>query len=362
MRLFGVEEELLIVDAVTLAPAPYVDAAIERFERDGASDHELTVEFKQEQIEVVSPPQATLDDQIEAIRTGRALADKALGAVGGRVLALPILPFAYETTLSSGERYDAIAEQLGYATTEHMTCGFHVHVEVESHEEGVAILDRMRPWLPTLLALSANSPYWRGVDSGYASYRYQMMSRLPTTGPSDAFGSAAEYDDHCRQLLDSGVPLDPGMIYFDARLSVRYQTLEVRVADISLTAERAGVIAGLIRALGETVAREWRDGGTVPEVSTAVLRVWMWQASRFGVESHLIDPVTHKRAPARDVVGRLLQTVRPVADELGEMDRIESAVDDILTSGTGAHLQRQAYTDRGDVLDIVRNALDLTHR
>ncbi len=362
MRLFGVEEELLIIDAETLAPAPYVYAAIDVFEREGVSDHELTVEFKQEQIEVVCPPQETLDDQISTIAAGRTLADRAVGAVGGRVLAVPILPFAYETTLSSGDRYDAIAEQLGYATTEHMTCGFHVHVEIESREEGVAVLDRMRPWLPTLLALSANSPYWRGIDSGYASYRYQMMSRLPTTGPSDAFGSAAEYDDHCRQLLDSGVPLDPGMIYFDARLSARFQTLEVRVADISLTAERAGVIAGLIRALGETVAREWRDGGSVPEVSTAVLRVWMWQASRFGVESHLIDPVTHKRAAARDVVGRLVETVRPVLDKLGETERVESVIGEILTSGTGAQLQRRAYAETSDVLDIVRRALDLTHR
>ncbi|RBP65436.1 carboxylate-amine ligase [Brevibacterium sanguinis] len=370
MRPFGVEEELLIVDAETLAPAPIAEEALRRSKSGSGSgtgvdvmtDHELTAEFKQEQIEVVCPPQATLDDQISAIREGRSLAAAAVGAVGGRLLAIPIIPGYAASTLSPGERYDAISEELGFTTLEHLTCGFHVHVEVESTDEGVGVLDRIRLWLPTLLALSANSPFWQGVDTDYSSYRYQLLSRLPATGPTDVFGSRDDYEDHCRQLLGSGVPLDAGMLYFDARLSARYQTVEVRVADISMTAERAAVIACLVRALVETAARDRHYGVEIAPVRTNLLRMWTWQASRDGVEADLVDPTTLSPAPARAVVGRLLDKLRPVLEETGERDHVEDVVTDILTTGSGARAQRRVHDDSGDLSDVIRHALDLTLR
>src|SRR6202034_3033909 len=137
------------------------------------------------------------------------------------------------------------ADVFGLTAQEQLTCGCHVHVEISSEEEGVATLARIRPWLPVLLALSANSPFWQGRDSAYASFRYQAWSRWPSAGVTEAFGSAEVYRQTVQQMVSTGALLDSGMVYFDARLSEHYPTLEVRVSDVCLYADDAALIAAL---------------------------------------------------------------------------------------------------------------------
>ena len=135
------------------------------------------------------------------------------------------------------------------------TPGCHVHVSISSPDEGVAVLDRIRPWLPVLLALSANSPFWQGRDSAYASFRYQAWTRWPSAGPTDAFGTVEVYRQTVQQMVRTGTLLDTGMVYFDARLSDHYPTIEIRISDVCLYADDAALIAALARALVETEAR-----------------------------------------------------------------------------------------------------------
>lgn len=361
MRTFGVEEELLLVDGSTLQPLPAGDSAADLQGGAAGSGHEVTAEFQQEQIEVACPPQTTLAGQLEAIRAGRALADEAAARVGGRVVALPTAPGAVATHLVPDPRFRRIRDRFGLTATEQLTCGFHVHVQVDSREEGVAVLDRIRGELPVVLALSANSPFWGGIDSGFASYRYQVWGRWPTAGPTDVFGSAEAYDRQRAALLTAEVPLDAGMLYFDARLSEGHPTVEVRVADVCLRPVHAAVVAALVRALVETAARQWRAGAGAPDTSAAVLRAWMWQASRAGVGDRLIDPSTGAPAPVADVVARLLEILRPVLAEHGE-EEVETLVHGILREGTGERLQRAAHGQRTDVRDVVAAALEATHQ
>jgi carboxylate-amine ligase len=225
----------------------------------------------------------------------------------------------------------------------------------------VAALDRIRIWLPVLLALSANSPFWHGTGTGFASYRYQAWTRWPTAGPTDVFGTAAAYDDHRRQLLGTQVPLDAGMLHFDARLCEHHPTVEVRIADVCLNAAHAAVIAALVRALVETAARAWAAGDPAPDVPASLLRIWSWQASRCGVEERLIDPATGTPAPAGDVIARLLDAVRPVLAKYEEEEAVEAVLADILRHGTGARYQRAAYAVRHEVRDVVAAALEVTH-
>ncbi|WP_143665942.1 YbdK family carboxylate-amine ligase, partial [Streptomyces griseus] len=175
---------------------------------------------------------------------------------------------------------------------EQLTCGCHVHVSVASDEEGVAVLDRMRRWLPVLLALSANSPYWQGRDSGYSSYRSQVWGRWPSAGPVDVHGSAEAYHDRVRSLVGTGALRDEGMIYFDARLSHRYPTVEVRIADVCLDPADTVLLATLVRGLVDTAAREWRAGEPPPDIDTSLLRVATWRAGRSGLEGRLVHPRT----------------------------------------------------------------------
>lgn len=361
MRTFGVEEELLLVHAATLEPLPAGERAAHLQERATATGHRLATELQLEQIEVDAPPRTTLDEQLAAIRAGRALADAVAVRVGARAVALPTAPGPVTPHFASEDRAQWVRERFGLAGREELTCGLHVHVAVGSREEGVAVLDRIRVWLPVLLALSANSPFWNGADTGFGSYRYQVWSRWPTAGPPEVLGSAEEYDRHRQALLASGVPRDAGMLYFDARLCEHHPTVEVRVADVCLEAEHAAVLAALVRALVETAARAWAAGAEVPQVRASLLRAWMWHASRTGVEDRLVDPVTGTPVAAPDVVARLLDRVAPVLAEHGEQERVAAVVGSILRCGSGARRQREAWA-RGGLRALVEMALGATHR
>jgi len=352
-----VEEELLLVDARTTRPVAKGEAVVASAGAP-ASGHELTTEFKGEQLEVVSPPQLTLEGQLEAIRTGRAIAEAAARAFGARVAALSTCPWPLASTRVGCTRYERMATRFGITAAEQLTCGFHVHVEIDSDEEGVAVLDRLRVWLPVVLALAANSPFWMGADTGYASYRHQVWGRWPTSGPCQEFGTVENYRRHCGELLDSGAALDVGMLYFDARLSARFPTVEVRVADLCLTPEHAAVLAELIRALVETAARQWRDGVPPSGVSAPLLRAWNWHASRFGLEADLPNPLTRDFEPAWAVVGHLLDAVRPVLADHQTTAAVTSVLDDLMHNGTGAARQRRAHRDAGGTPSALRAVVE----
>lgn len=362
MRRFGVEEELLLIDATSLEPVPRAEQVLKLARQRTPSGHELTRELKQEQIEAVSPPQTTLTEQLAAIRAGRALAEEAAAQAGCRVVALPTAPGPLNPQLVSTPRFRQIRDSFGVTAAEQLTCGFHVHVEISSREEGIAALDRIRGWLPVILALSANSPFWRGADTGYASYRHQLWNRWPTSGPTEIFGSVAAYDRLSDSLLATEVPLDRGMLYYDARLSESHPTLEVRVADVCLDAGHAAAIAALIRALVETSVRAWREGVPPEPIPATLIRTWAWQASRDGVEKHLIHPVTGRHAPAAEVLDSLLEHVRPVLVEFGEAEAVTATIGRILRHGTGARLQRAAYARGQDIHDVIADAWAATHR
>jgi glutamate---cysteine ligase / carboxylate-amine ligase len=361
MRTFGVEEELLLVDATTLEPLPVGEWAVDLQEGSPPTGHRVSMELQQEQIEVASPPQTTLAGQLEALRAGRSLAQAAAARAGGQVAALPTAPGPILPHLAPDARYRRIAEQFGLTAAEQLSNGFHVHVSIDSRDEGVAVLDRIRVWLPTLLALSANSPFWQGIDTGYASYRYQVWARWPIAGPTEFFGSTETYDRHRAALLGTHVPLDAKMLYFDARLCEHQPTVEVRITDVCLDPLHAAVIATMVRALVETAARAWTAATPALPVPASVLRAWSWQASRNGTEDLLIDPATGTPAPAGDVITSLLDTLGPVLAEYGEEPLVDLVVADILRTGTGAQHQREAYTARHDLGDVMAAALRATH-
>ncbi|EMY35123.1 carboxylate-amine ligase [Arthrobacter crystallopoietes BAB-32] len=367
-RTFGVEEELLLVDSVSSLPLAAAENAVRMHEQnatldlEGTAGFQVTLEVKQEQVEVVCPPQLTLEDQIHAIAHGRSLADSAAGQAGARAVALATSPHAVLPHLVQNPRYRKMSEQFGLTLQELLTCGFHVHTGVASREEGVAVIDRIRIWLPAILALSSNSPFWNGADSGYNSYRYQVWNRWPTAGPTEVFGSPNEYDRQVEALLATSVPLDKGMIYFDARLSATYPTVEVRLADVCMDHRHAAGLAAVIRALVESAARQWRSGVAAPAVTAAELRAWAWQASRSGVDGKLVDPTSGRPCAAGDVVAELLEFIQPVLRDWEEETLVESIVTGILRDGPGARRQREAYSESGDLASVMLQALELTHQ
>jgi carboxylate-amine ligase len=322
----------------------------------------LTSEVKEEQLEAVGPVCSTLKELAAGIAEGRALADAAARGIGARAAALATSPVPGMPTLVQQPRYMDMAARFGLTLREQLTCGFHVHVQIISGEEGVAVLDRIRVWLPVLLALSANSPFWQGTDSGYSSFRYQAWSRWPTAGPCERFGSEHAYRRHVQALLGAGVLVDEGMVYFDARLSRSHPTVEIRIADVCMEADHAAAIAALVRALVEQAGREWRAGLPAPRLSCDQLRLAGWQASRAGLEGTLLHPLLNTPVPAVQAVQALLNHTGPALASAGDEHAVKQAVARMLSSGTGAERQREVMLRTGDLAAVVRDAVDRTHR
>ncbi len=250
-------------------------------------------------------------------------------------------------------------QRFGLTVRNQLTCGLHVHTFVESPEEGVAVMDRIRDKLAVLIALSANSPYWNGAETGFESYRTQAWNRWPGSGPTMIFGSLPVYRRTVKRLVESGVLMDEGMVYFDARLCRQHPTVEVRVADVCLRAEDAALIAVLVRALVESASREWNDGIEPAPVPTLLLRMAAWQASNCGLRGELLDFGTFTPAPAADVVWALVDFLAPVLEEQGELDLVREGVERILAEGTGSQLQRGPFR-AGGLPAVVERAVELT--
>jgi len=225
-------------------------------------------------------------------------------------------------------------------------------VEVGSDDEGVAVVDRIAPWLPVLLALSANSPFARGRDTGYASWRAQVWARWPSAGPTEQFGSLAGYRETVRMLLETGAARDEGMLYFDARLSAHQPTVEIRVCDVCTDPVEAVTIAALARGLVETAAQVHAEGRPLPRWRAEALRAAHWRASRHGLSDHLVHPVEGALRPARAVLEALVAEVEPALVDAGDLDLVRAGLDHALR-GSGATRQRAAYERSGSVAGVV---------
>lgn len=364
VRTFGVEEEFLIVDPYNGSPLPLAGDLLRLHDSggstvDGSAEPMVTVELHQEQIEVITRPHSSLSELGAAIREGRTFADSLARTAGARIAAIATSPLAVAPSPTRNDRYDALLEKYALTAREQLTCGCHVHVSVDSDEEGVAVLDRIRSWLPSLIALSANSPFWNGADSGYASFRTQAWNRWSTAGPSEVFGSAQAYHALVADLANTGVVVNPD---FDARLSARHPTVEIRVSDVCLDPRDTVLIAALVRGLVETAAREWQSGQGPDMVSASILRQAVWQASRWGVQGDLLHPATHRPDTARNVIAALYGHVRDALEDAGDALYVKDSLARIFRDGSGATRQREAYERSGQMADVVADATKLTHQ
>ncbi|MDX3642411.1 glutamate--cysteine ligase [Streptomyces sp. MB09-02B] len=353
MRTVGVEEELLLVDPETGEPQARAAAVLARAALEGSGQDVFEKELHDEQVEFATHPQSSMADLgAEIVRCRKDAARHAEG-LGSAVVALATSPLPVSPTITVNSRYRWMAREFGLHTQVQLVCGCHVHVSVESDDEGVAVLDRMRPWLSVLTALSANSPFWQGHDSRYASYRSQVWDMWPMAGPTDVFGSAERYHQCVTDLIATGVVRDEGMIYFDARLSQRYPTVEIRVADVCLHPDTAVLVAALARGLVETAAREWRAGVEPLPHSAGLLRLATWRAARSGISENLLDPVTMRPRPAHDVIRSLLDHVEEALVDHGDADLARDAVAELTGRGNGARVQREVMARTGSLREVV---------
>jgi carboxylate-amine ligase len=322
-------------------------------------DDTVDRELLRHQVETRTEPATDLGDVRAQLVAARRRVGEAARDAGTAAVATGTAPFgAGEVQVSPKDRYRAMVDEFGEISREAGTCGMHVHVGIGSREEGVGIVDRLRPWLPLVLALSANSPYAEGRDTGYASWRSQIWSRWPTAGATELFGDPATYDALVDGLIAAGAASDPGMIYFEARLAADHPTVEIRVADVCTDVDDALVVAAAVRAIATTAAAEWEAGTDPGAWRSELLRAAAWRAGRYGLAGTLLHPVDRGLAPVRDVLTSFVERMRPALEAAGDLDLVTRGFDRLLAA-TGAARQRAAFERGGSIEDV---AADLVAR
>jgi carboxylate-amine ligase len=358
LRSVGVEEEFLLLDPDTGAPRAVASTVL----RAGQDlDGGLTGELQAEQLETGTYPRCGLDEIGREILARRGEAATAAHRAGVEAVPLATCPVPVDPHLTDGSRYHEMARRFGHTASEQLTCGCHIHVAVASDEEAVAVVDRIQPWLAVLLALSVNSPFWAGVDSGYSSYRSQVQGRWPSAGPTAPFGSAAGYQRVTEHLLRTDTLLDRGMLYFDARPSHHHPTVEIRIADVCRDPRDTLLLAALARGLVETAGREWAAGRPAAQVRIEMLRLAAWRAGRSGLDDALLLPHDWRPVPAAVAVEALIDHVAPALSNAGDLAAVRRYWQDLGSRRPGAHHQRLAYRD-GGLSGVVEDAINAANR
>lgn len=345
---FGVEEEFLVVDKA----GQLSDAAVDVVDAAEHDQGDLQRELTRSQAETAT---GVCHSHEEALRQLRSLrAELAQQAADRDLRLLPsattLLDERAGVRITSDRRYQHMADHFGAIARSTVTCGCHVHVAVPDRDSGVRVLNYLRPWLPALLTITANSAVAEGKDTGYHSWRYQQWGRWPSAGPPPHFYSTDQYDttiDACRR---AGALLDQGMVYWDARLSDRLPTIELRVADVAANPEEAVLLATLTRGL---VATALDSGEPAERLSNEVLRAHLWRASRDGASGRCLHPGTMELAPVNEVVGDLVATSTAALDAAGDLEFVRQGIARLASEGSGADRQRACFRRRERPEDVV---------
>lgn len=357
----GVEEEYQIIDPKTRELIGRAGKIIPAA-RESLGDEIVQPEMHRSQVEIAtSICQNLAEVRSELIRSRQVLIEAAqqsnqtIGAAGTH-------PFSNwkQQEITQKKRYQRLEQEYQQIVRELVIFGCHVHIGMPDKEDAIAVINRARNWLSILLALAANSPFWLGEETGYASYRTELWSRFPLTGPPAIFNSYQDYQKLVQSLIKTGVIRDATTIYWDIRVSDKYPTLEFRVTDICLTVDEAVMIAGLIRGLVLTCYTEVKNQDPEILVHPEILRSAHWNAARYGLENHLIDVIEKRSIPATELVYKFLNYIRPALEELGDWEEVSSLVEKTLTDGNAAQRQAQVYRKTGNWADVVDYLIEQT--
>ncbi|MBT2503439.1 glutamate--cysteine ligase [Curtobacterium sp. ISL-83] len=359
-RTFGVEEEYFFLHGDALTPAPVGARVRDEFAGVGRTSAFVAHEFLEAQIERSTPVFRRLSEAAADLATFRSRLARAAEA-HGVVVASVGTPFMTDgwPAITSDPRYHRVQDDFRGLVTDHLISGTHVHVGIDSPDEGIIALNGLRAWLPPLLALLGNSPYWRGADTGFASWRAVHMRRWTTVGAPPVFRDAGDYRDRIDRLVGIGGISDTKMVWWVARLAEFHPTVEVRLADAQLDVDSTLLYAALVRALVDTAVQDARDGRAPLEVPPELLDAALWHAARDGVGGTLLDPRDGLMHPADDVVDALLAAVDDALTANGDREAVHRVVARIRLEGTGAQRQRQAVRTggRGALRELYRSAL-----
>jgi carboxylate-amine ligase len=348
----GIEEELLLVDAETLEPCPVAEPLL----ADLGFGPRFTPEFRACQIELNTPVCSSVREAAAAVAElrGELLAHAGRGVA---LLAVGAHPFAAPGPVSDRLRYRRIASECAWAARWMLTCGLHVHVAVPGAERALAVCNALRAYLPEIAAVGANSPFWAGEPSGFASVRSRLNATLPRSGIPPAFADLDAYAAFVEWGSASRSIRDPSEHWWDLRLSPEHGTVEVRIPDVQTRPEETAAVAALVHSLVAWLVHRYDAGERLPVPAGERIRENAWLAARDGTSGFLADLETGERQPTSRAIGQLVRELMPIALELGCAGELADLLG--LMAESGADRQRRIEAQLG-VEELTRWLVDAT--
>jgi carboxylate-amine ligase len=351
----GVEEEMHIVDATTGELVPRIEEIMARLPED--LKEPVSYELFQSVLEIKTPPCASVAEAEGILRELRSRVGSWAAACNSSLASAGTHPFSLykDQKITAQDRYKRVIETLRWVAEREVIFGQHVHVGVPDEEAVIEAHNRLSEQVPLLLALSANSPYWQGMDTGYDSTRVKVFETFPRSGLPPAFPDYQAFERYVDLMVDSGAIDDYTFCWWDVRPHPRIGTIELRVLDSQTSLSSAMSLAALTQCLVASFLTKDPKGSYDRELAIEN----KWRASRHGLEAAFYDAGEGSSISARTLARNLVNELHPVSQDLGCENELEGVLE-IVENGTGSQHQRNVYENSGDFLDVVAHLIENT--
>src|ERR1700726_4399575 len=356
----GIEEEYQTVDPETRDLRSHIHAEI--LEKGKLLLQErVKAEMHQSVVEVGTSVCGNIKDAKTEVKKLRRDMVRLSKENGLRLASVATHPFAdwRVQEIYPDDRYKNIVEDLQLVARANLIFGLHVHVGIEDRETAIHMMNHARYFVPHLLALSTNSPFWLGMNTGLKSYRCKVFDKFPRTNIPDYFPSWGEYENFIKLLIKTNCIDNAKKIWWDIRPHPFFNTIEFRVCDVPMRVEETIALAALIQATVAKLHRLYRANQSWRIYGRALIMENKWRASRYGLDGKLIDFGKQKEVPAPDLVREYLEFVDDVVDELDSREEL-NYVHEILERGTGADRQLHVFQQTGDLKKVVDYIIEET--
>ena len=358
----GVEEEYMLLDSTTFDLVQHIDTVLTAVS-EGEFVERIGPELMQSVLEISTPVCHTAADVDAELRKLRTYVTDVARGEGLRVGSAGTHPFSLfeRQRITARDRYRNLVDQLQYVARRELIFGLHIHCAVDDADKAIAIIGALLVHLPELLALSANSPFWRGEITGLSSSRQMVFAAFPRSGPPPRFRDYADYAEVVGQLEKTGCIADYTHIWWDIRPHARFGTIEMRVMDAVTRVEDTVALAAYVQALVKYYSERYEADGELASYHRILTTENKWLAARYGLEAPVMDLWTGRRnrVPVAQLIRRTLREIEPHARELGS-DRELEGIRNILSTGNGADRQLRVFNANRDIVEVTREIAEAT--
>jgi carboxylate-amine ligase len=357
----GIEEELMIVDAGSYELVNAIESLLEDARDADTTAGEIKPELMESVLEIATRPAANTAEAGQQLRTLRRQVADIAARRGLTIGSAGTHPFALweDQRIASRQRYRELVNALRFVARQELIFGLHVHVGLDDPDKAIHVANGMRVHLPVLLALSANSPFWRGDGTGMASTRLPIFRAFPRVGVPPSYRDWADYERQIEFMVSSGVMEDYTYLWYDVRPHPKLGTVEIRACDAQTRVEHTLGLAALIQAMVKELAEHFDEGKHLGEYPWQMLDENRWLAARHGLSGELVDLPTNARVATKALAQRLLDRLRDHAQDLGSAAELEG-IDDLLARGNGAARQVVVYEANHDLGEVMAEVVAAT--